>query len=377
MTEPLRVEFVTELDRLALLADRWEALNAQRTAEAPVFQSYGWISHVARLRADAAGDRFRIKVATVWRGADLVGIWPLAETRGYGAWIARSLDDSYGQFSGILFRSPSDAVPGVALILDELRKTSDGLVIESVIAGSPLHEALRQSGARTVSGQQAVYVDISGCRSFTDFEQRMKGETRRRLRNRTKKLRQAFTITHEVVSGAAALAELVGRVYEGRLAWLQRNGRASPSFRDPAFKQTLLRLPAAPGVELLGFRLAEGDREISLQWGFVYGGTYYWYMSAMNEGYDDYSPGLLHLGMVIEACIARGLQWLEFMPPASRYKLEWSDLVRDVETMALPLTLKGRAVLEMTNTVLPAVRRLSRKLPEPVRRRLVRAVAGH
>ena len=370
---PLRVEFKTELLHLPALAERWEALNLCRSDhDAPFFQSYAWNHHVARVRSQNALDSFKLLVATVWRGADLVGIWPLALTRTAGSWMARSLDDPYGQFAGVLFRDTQDVAPGVAAIVRELRHVADGLVVESVIGGSALRAALLQCGAQVSGKQQAVFVDISPFRSFKDYEQSMKGETRRRLRNRTKRLRQAYAVDHVVTTDGARLKQIIGDVFDGRMEWLHRNGRTSPAFRDENFRTLLTELPAAPGIELIGHVLAANQDEISTHWGFVYAGTYYWYMSAMKDGYDDFSPGLLHLGMIIEACIERGLGGLELMPPASRYKLEWSDKVKDVETMVLPLNFRGRAMLQLTNSLMPAAKRLSRMLPDSLRKSIIR-----
>ncbi|MEQ1863669.1 MAG: GNAT family N-acetyltransferase [Micropepsaceae bacterium] len=271
-----------------------------------------------------------------------------------------------------MFRNTRDIAPGVTAILRELQRIADGLVVEAVISGSALYNALLQSGARISGRQQAVFVDIRPYRTFRDYEQSMKGDTRRRLRNRAKRLRQAHDVEHHVISERTGIERIVREVYDGRAAWLHSNGRTSPAFRDEDFRTLLTELPSAPGIELMGHVLAAKETQISTHWGFVYAGRYYWYMSAMKPGYDEFSPGLLHLGMIIEACIDRGLEGLELMPPASRYKLEWSDQVKDVETMIAPFSLKGRALFQLTNNFVPAVQRLSRMLPESLRRSLVR-----
>jgi CelD/BcsL family acetyltransferase involved in cellulose biosynthesis len=370
---PLRVEFATELRQLPPLAERWEALNLCRSDhDAPFFQSYAWNHHVARVRAQASPDGAKPLVATVWRGADLIGVWPLALTRAAGSAMARRLDDPFGQFAGVLFRDSQDIGPGIFAIVRELRHVADGLIVESVIGGSPLHTALLECGAHASDKQQAVFVDIGPFSSFKDYEQNMKGETRRRLRNRTKRLRQAHPVEHLVTTDGTRLKQLINEVFDGRVEWLHRNGRTSSAFRDEIFRNLLTELPGAPDVDLIGFALTANQVEISTHWGFVYAGRYYWYMSAMKDGYDEFSPGLLHLGMIIEACIERGLQGIELMPPASRYKLEWSDKVKDIENLTLPLNFRGRAVLQVTNKLMPAARQLSRMLPDSLRKSIIR-----
>ena len=107
---PLRVEFKTELSDFPPLAERWETLNRRLSDhDAPFFQSYAWNHYVAQVRAKLSASDFKLLVATVWRGADLVGVWPLALRRRSGLWIARSLDAPFGQMAGVSFSETAEA----------------------------------------------------------------------------------------------------------------------------------------------------------------------------------------------------------------------------------------------------------------------------
>jgi hypothetical protein len=75
--------------------------------------------------------------------------------------------------------------------------------------------------------------------------------------------------------------------------------------------------------------------------------------------------------MVIEDCFARGLKILELMPPAGRYKLEWNGTIRNLDTLSLALSVRGRLLFTLIDRVLPAIQRFSRHVPEFVRRPLV------
>jgi hypothetical protein len=107
----LRIEFVTDLAQLEALAGPWETLNARLADhDAPFFQSFAWSIHVARVRSSRSADRYRVCVAKVLRGARLVGLWPLSLQRHGRAWLARSLDDPFGQFAGTVFHDRDDIV---------------------------------------------------------------------------------------------------------------------------------------------------------------------------------------------------------------------------------------------------------------------------
>ena len=370
-SESLRVEFKTDLADLPPLAERWEAFNRRQTDhDAPFFQSYAWNHHVASVRSRCS-PHHKLLIATVWRGSDLVGVWPLALRRSAGLWMARSLDDPFGQLAGVSFQNKADIAPGVAAILSSLRGRADGLQIEGVVADSALHAALSRHGAISVSMQEAVIVDLRPYPTFQAFEQSIKGKDRKVLRKRADRLRQAHDVERVVVEDRAQIAPLLIRIFDERLQWLQHNGRTSPAFRDVAFR-TLIGDIIQADIELVGFVMATKLALISAQWGFVYAGRFYAYMSTKNSEFDEFSPGRLLYRMVIESCFGRGVRVLELMPPASRDKVEWSPHVKQVETMTIPFNLKARVVMRLAHWVVFAARRASRAVPGFVRKPLVR-----
>src|SRR4051812_39801764 len=113
----LQVELIDDLAHLAQLEDQWEALAARLSDhDAPFFQSHAWSMHVARTRLQRSSQRYRLCVAAVRDADRLIGIWPLALQRVSGAWIAKGLDEPFGQFAGVLFENPADIAPGVAAV---------------------------------------------------------------------------------------------------------------------------------------------------------------------------------------------------------------------------------------------------------------------
>lgn len=368
----MRVEFVTEAGELPALAERWEALNDARSDhDAPFFQSFAWNSYVARIRLGGVRNRYRLLVATVWRDDDLIGVWPLSLQRRVGAWIACSLDDPFGPLAGVAFRRREDIGPGVTAVLQELRKRSDGLRIEAVVSGSALHAALLENKIRVVSTQGAVVVGLSEHSTFKSFEQTINSKTRKNLRNLRNRLERTHAIEHKVTDAPAQLATMLPEVLEARTRWIRRNGRMSAAFRDADFTSLVSDLARSGTFHLLGFALATSERWIAAQWGFVHAGRYYAYMSAMDPDCAEFSPGRIHLGMVIKACFERGVGALELMAPAVGYKLEWSDQVKNVDTLQLPFSIKGRMALQVVGWASAQARRLSRALPESIGKPIV------
>ena len=372
-TSGLRVQILTTPEQLEPLAERWSAmLRASIDHDALFFQSYPWIHHVAVMRQQHNADNFRQHVATVWRGKDLVCIWALGLFYSNGAWLARSLDDPFGQFAGAVFAADAPVNACIAAVLSNLKTVADAIQLEGVVDGSALSTALTKCGAQKASASQAVIVDLRPYPTIQAYSQTVNAKTRKNIRNLTNRLRRTHDIDHVVTTEALASEPLLIATFDARVDWLSRYGRTSAAFQDPNFRTLVSGLAHSTDLKLLGFRLQAGDVTISSQWGFVHQERYYAYMSAMNEDFAEFSPGRMHLGMVIDFCFGYDLRVIELMPPPAEYKLAWSETTKTLNTLALPLSLRGRTALAFANVIMPALRRFSRTLPEGLRRGIVR-----
>lgn len=371
----LSVRFVTTLAELALLNENWERFNQLgNDHESPFFQSYAWCEHVAKIRLQRSPERFRLCVATVWRRDTLVGLWPLSLQKMSGAWIVKNLDDPFGQFAGVVFQQRRDIAPGVAAIIETLKasRIADGLLIDAVVEGTPLHVAMVSMGLRHQFANLAVFVDMRSHASFDDYAETLNKKTRKNLRNALSRLRRRAEVRSTIVSDHAQVGEIISKAFAGRLDWMHEFGRTSPAFRDADFRSAIESLSESSQIELLGFSLTAGDDRIATQWGFTYLGKYYAYLSARDAAYDEFSPGRLHLGMVIEACKARGIEVLELMPPASGYKLTWTDCNKRLDYFSVPFNSKGYVALTLLrDKILPSIQRVSRLIPNAIRKRLI------
>jgi CelD/BcsL family acetyltransferase involved in cellulose biosynthesis len=371
----MSVKFVTNPAELEPLKDRWENLNRLGNDHgSPFFQSHAWCMHVARIRLHRTPDRFRICVATLWRKDNLVGLWPLSLQKMSGAWIVKNLDDPFGQFAGVVFQNASDIAPGVAMVVAALQsdRIADGMLIDAVVQSTPLHAALSGTGARGTFVNEAILVDMRPYTSFEDYAETVNKKTRKNLRNALSRLRRSAKVDSTVASDRAQVGEIISKSFAGRLEWMHEFGRSSPAFREAAFRDIVESLGASKDIDLLGFSLTADDHRIANQWGFSYLGRYYAYISARDSAYDEFSPGRLHLGMVIEACKLRGIDVIELMPPASPYKLTWTERSKRLDSFSMTFTVKGYVALDLfADKLLPAMQALSRYVPAAIRKRLV------
>lgn len=374
----LRVEFLADQQPPVALKQSWEALNACRSDhEAPFFQSWDWCAHVAACRLGEAGSAYRPLIALVHDGAELSGVWPLSLQNARGARIARMLDDPFGQFAGAAFKTAPALIAGTHAVIDALRREHrcDGMQIENVPGGSVLERALRDAGARARPTSDAVMVDLAPHATFADYRETLNKKTLKNLRNLHNRMQRTQATTHAVIcERGEQLDRLLRWTFEERVDWLHNNARTSPAFRDAQFKKLLLSLPDTD-IELMAFALEGSDNFVAAQWGFRYLNKYYAYLSARNPVYDAFSPGRIHLGMVIDACKSFGLDGLELMAPPAGYKLDWSRQTRSMATHSITFNARGYWALELlANRIEPMARRLSRALPHWVRQPLIKLI---
>ena len=295
----LRVEFVTDVARLEALAGPWQALKPRHADhDPPFFQSFAWSMHVAHVRSARSASSYRVCVAKVLRGQRLIGLWALSLQRQSSVWLVRNLDDPFGQFAGTVFEDSADIAPSVVAIVQALRRErlADGMQIEGVIAGSPLHQGLAAAGLRGTGSRDAVVVDLRPFATFADYTKTVNAKTRKNLRNLLNRLERSGPTTSVVVTEAARVREIIEKSFTDRVQWLNDHGKSSTAFRNADFRSLVATLPDMPGIKLRAFALLHNGNVIAQQWGFIYGDRYYAYISSrdpplMPSAQDAFTSG--------------------------------------------------------------------------------------
>ncbi|TDH58462.1 GNAT family N-acetyltransferase [Dankookia rubra] len=372
-TAELRVEFVTEFESFEALRDPWEALAARHDEHSPgFFQSFAWARHVARVRGSGLESNYRFYIAKVMRNERLLGLWPLSLQRKASAWLLCNLDDPYGQFAGAMFEDDTYTTQGIIAILKKVysERLADGIRIDGVIVGSPLHTALLAAGLQIYANHESVVVDLRAFSSFNDYVKTINPKTRKNLRNMLNRLERSGPTRSVVVTEPEQIREIIKESFTGRLNWLNDRGKSSLAFRSSDFLAIIVALPDTPSIKLQAFKLTHQGSVVAQQWGFVFGDRYYAYISSRDSGFEPFSVGRIHLGHVIHSCYDDAVRVLELMPPKADYKMTWTDKTRRLDSFALSVTVRGRLILDFWLTRIdPFLRRMSHHLPQGVRRR--------
>jgi CelD/BcsL family acetyltransferase involved in cellulose biosynthesis len=361
---------------IAAIAREWSELE-QQSGVASFFQSPAWSLLAHRTFREIYRDKFKPLIMTVRRGRKLIAVAPLRIVRVGPVRLAIDLTDPFGQYGGMLIADDADRNAIVANVLATLRSATgiDGLSLRRVRVDSHAYPALLQHGFATGAPDAAPFVDLRLYPDFAAYHHTLNAKSRKNLRNLRNRLARIAPVHHRVATGDDVW-QVIDQSFEGRLHWLDEHGIPSMAFGHPAFSAMLAGIRGFADrneLSLLAMGLYCGDDPVSLQWGFIHRGRYYAYIAARNPAFDDFSPGRLHLEDVIRTCFERNIQICDFLAPAARYKLTWTETATDVTDVAVPFTLAGRLWLDAWSRRLrPALKNHYAQLPLWLRRRIRR-----
>jgi CelD/BcsL family acetyltransferase involved in cellulose biosynthesis len=366
------VRLLERAEQFASIKQEW--LELERQTEQPCFfQSYAWCGHVAEVMTRAYPGRYAPLVAYATVDGKPVALWPLSRQKQSGIWRLGPIDNPFGQFAGILAGDADAANQLVAATIDIVRKRrlADVLRFEFVLSGCVLEGALRGLGVTSRGETGAPVLDMRPWPTIEALKSSRNKKTMKNLRNARNRLTKAGEHDHRVETDATRVADIIAATLARRTSWLEEKGLTAPQFRSPAHEDVISG-GASWGLDQqrIGFVLLCSGKAIAHQWGFVHQKRYYAFMSAVDPGAVHLSAGRLHLSFVIADAMQEGIDAIEMLTPASDYKMVWTDSVRILRDMAMPLSAAGWALdLAWHRTLRPVVKACFYALPASLRRR--------
>ncbi len=353
----------------------WRALE-DASCGAVLFQSFDWCRNFLEHAREFGGVEMR--VFAVREKGCAIAILPLAIQEKSGIKVMTGLSEPFQQYTDMLARPDIDVKAAFAAMLPAIRAAGpDCLHLGQVRQGSDLHRAI--DGIAPVSGEAdgAPFVPIGDWESFEAYHKSVNAKTRKNMRNARNRLERDAPVRHHVARGGEVLAQVIDRSFDGREAWLGRQGLTSRAFRDSGFGAFLGRFkqPQESGIDTIAFALMHGDKPVADQWGFVHKGRYYAFMAGWDEAYEEASPGKMHLGEILEACHGEGIKVADFLIPAARYKFTWANEAVAVQDHVMALTLRGKLHNSLwLNFTRPLAKRAVYAMPPQMRAALFKAV---
>jgi len=295
-------------DGLEPVADEWDEL-AERVGAGP-FQRPGWFAAWTR---GFAGDA-SLAVLTARRGGRLVGAVPVLGRRGRVS-------------SPTNWHTPSfDAVAEDDAVADDLARAvvaraSTRLDLSFLDLDAPFaaraRAAVEGAGRRTICRPvlRSPYVDLEG--DFESYEGGLDTKFKREL-------------TIEFTDGRSELERQLaeGFAVEGS-GWKVDRGTAIASRPETeAFYTDVARWAAERGWLDLGFLRLDG-RAIAFAYLIVLVGVVHVVKVGFDPEQRKFAPGSLLTRAAIERAYERGMSRYDFLGAEDRYKLDWTDQVRE------------------------------------------------
>jgi CelD/BcsL family acetyltransferase involved in cellulose biosynthesis len=308
-------------DGLEPVAGEWDEL-ADRVGAGP-FQRPGWFD--AWMRAFGGGDS--LAVLTARRDGGLVGAVPVLRRRRR---VSSPTNWHTPSFDAV---AEDDSVAG-ELARELVARGSSALDVSFLDPEGPFgaraREEAQDAGRRTIWRPvlRSPYLDLSG--DFESYEAGLDTKYKRELTRRRRRLEELGEVGIEFTDGRTELERQLeeGFAVEGS-GWKERRGTAIASHPGTqAFYTDVARWAAQRGWLDLGFLRLDG-RALAFAYLIVLGGVVHVVKVGFDPEQRKFAPGSLLTRAAIERAYERGMARYDFLGAEDRYKLDWTDQVRE------------------------------------------------
>ncbi|MEM7013137.1 MAG: GNAT family N-acetyltransferase, partial [Verrucomicrobiota bacterium] len=333
----LSIDIITDADDFYALEPEWNPL-LQRTSANSIYLTYEYMSTWWR----NYGDQFQLRLITIRRDQQLLGIAPLAIGPGPG-WLQRHLrhltfigvlGDTAAEFLDFIIE-PGEESNVVAkiyeAIYEQLGREWDVLYLNLTPAQSPVlaqsMPVISQYRGLAVSMDSSPSPYLPLPNSWEELLDSKSKNFKKQFNNHWNRLHKKHSVEnlragHEISMDASfdALVSL------NRKRW----GSDGASFRSKRFNRFHREL--AEAFDQLGwlyFRIIKIDGEVAAaRFDYVYNNKLWNIQGGWNPKLSQLSLGRLLIGMEMKWCIEQGLSEYDFLAGESTYKRSWATDAR-------------------------------------------------
>jgi CelD/BcsL family acetyltransferase involved in cellulose biosynthesis len=315
----LEFETLTELDEFGRLAPEWDALVRAGPRPSP-FMLHAWLETWWR---HFGGDGAELHVLVARRNGGLVAALPLLVRSHLGLRSARFLGGRQSALADLLLAPGESPAVGRALAA-HLSADVDFVDLYGLPTRSRIGEALGPS-LHVIERVEAPVLDLG-----PSWEAVYREKTNSKKRNlHSRRRRQLAGLGRLQVVVARSLDDLRPALEEAfRLHVLRWEGRPDGSgFATPTgqrFHREVLEALADLDVPRIVLLKLDGQA-IAFHYYLAFEGRMYVHRLAFDPGFGRFSPGLVNTLDTLEAAAAEGLNRVEFLGGAERYKIELAD----------------------------------------------------
>lgn len=338
----LTLETISSADAFAALQPDWDSLVRAMPRPSPVLL-HGWLREWWRHYGEDGG----LAVHVAYRDGRLVGALPLCVRSRYGLRVLTFLGGEHSALADVLVAPGEGVETGTALARRVENSDHDFADLFGLPGGSRLLDALGVSQLRLVERAEAPVLEIDG-----DWDDVYRARISGKKRNQNRRRRRNLAAHGKIEVGVARTHDELGAALEDAFALhaLRWNGRPDGSnFGTPTgmgFHRAAIQALADIDVARIVTLKVDG-RPIAFHYFFALERRMY----VHRIGFDPaptlarFSPGWLNTLDTIEVAAREGVNRVEFLGGAERYKLDLADRLEPLyEGFGLTGSLRGAAV---------------------------------
>jgi CelD/BcsL family acetyltransferase involved in cellulose biosynthesis len=360
LSAALRIEWISEADRLEFLEQPWRDLEMvvhERTHLASFDFLSAWYGHYA---GEYGGLPL---VGLAWRGARLVGVAPLALRRGGVAGVpARRVEFAPTDTPAGEFLIEDNCAETLTALLDGLARHTvfDVMALDSIEPGSSTFCAMEEWAAARgfdleTTDHACARVDLRG--GYEKYHASLSGHYRRNLNNKARRIDAAGGVVNgiQLTKGVEAIDRCIDRMIAITEASYKLEGRRLADHHRQYLAE-LIRRFGGRGILSLPI-LSIGGEDAAFIIGVVERGVFYDITLAYAERFEKLSPGAVLMQKTIEQLAAAGVHTV-ISHGAHEYKRHWAtEFVPQKRVFLFPPRLRARLARFARFTVAPLWRR--------------------
>lgn len=336
---------VEVLSDMTAAADIWRDFESR--AEMTIFQKHAWLAAWQKTVGAARGCAPRIAIVRDESGRCRM-ILPLMLDRRFGVpclmWMAEDEADYHAPLVDGAFARMADKETVAAILTAVANAVPDAQMVDlcktaRTIGNAPnplaaLPHTLHPSAAHAITlghDWESLYAALRS------------KDTRRKDRQRRRRLEQSGSFRLETARGARERHRLLDRILEQKSIWLRARGIADPFASAPAraFLHKLIDTPSLGDTLHISAMTLDGVI-VAGNFGYVQDGRFYAVIGSIADGpVARHSPGIFHLHELIKWCISEGIATFDLTVGDEGYKADWCDTRLDLVDIRLALSLTG------------------------------------
>jgi len=301
------------------LAHHWKKLEDETDCFPQMY--YEWCEPWWRLQS---GNLQLHIVVVIDENKNIVGIAPMCIEKKFGLRILRSLPTRSVDFYSFIIQADSQASEISSVIVDYLKTFVSWNVVHlfNVNNKSFSWNTLREAGFFAKSLTDIIVADFQDM-SFEKYISTLSQKNRYHFRNKLRKLYREGEVSltcFEDGAGYIAHVDEIKHIYNDR--WADDYALHPDDIYYQFRHEAVQALCKKNKVALFVLRL--NNKMISFRLGFMHKNIFYEWKSAHDPQLDEFSPGLLITGKIIQEYISRGFTHYNFMVGDYPYKRSWA-----------------------------------------------------